>query len=122
MLRQSHRIVWIAFIVLSVVRAQPPAFQQQCLSFRPESFAVNSTREELSFVSAETNLTFPDNDASCNRSSQVVGADLCRVALSIPTSPRSSITFELWLPEQWTGRFVGTGNGGLDGCSSLPLK
>jgi hypothetical protein len=46
----------------------------------------------------------------------VVFADLCRIALSIPTSNRSSITFEAWLPRNWTGRFLGTGNGGIDGC------
>ncbi|KAI1081701.1 Tannase/feruloyl esterase [Whalleya microplaca] len=91
-------------------------FQDRCLSFRPELHVYNSTRTELAFVPAGTNLTFPDNDPTCNRKSQLVSEDTCRVALSIPTSNRSSITFEMWLPGSWTGRILATGNGGIDGC------
>lgn len=46
----------------------------------------------------------------------MVAVDLCRVALSISTSNRSGITFEIWLPAKWSGRFLATGNGGIDGC------
>jgi hypothetical protein len=42
--------------------------------------------------------------------------DLCRVALNISTSGRSGVVFEGWLPEGWSGRFLATGNGGIDGC------
>ncbi|KAK9388921.1 Tannase/feruloyl esterase [Lipomyces mesembrius] len=91
-------------------------FQANCLSLKPEQYIRNSTRTVLEYVPAGTNLTFPDNVASCSRPSQVVSSDICRLALSIPTSNRSSITFEAWLPRDWTGRFLGTGNGGVDGC------
>ena len=91
-------------------------FQKRCLSFTPERYVSNSTRKFLDYVPAGTNLTFPGNDATCARPSQLVSADLCRVALSIPTSNRSSIIFEMWLPVHWSGRFLGTGNGGIDGC------
>lgn len=63
-------------------------FQQRCLSFTPESLVKNSTRTVLEYVPANTTLKFPDNDASCERPSQLVSVDLCRVALSIPTSNR----------------------------------
>ena len=91
-------------------------FQSRCLSFTPESYSYNSSRTILEYVAAGTNLSFPDNDPTCNRPSQLVTVDLCRVGLSIPTSNRSSISFELWLPENWSGRFLSTGNGGIDGC------
>lgn len=91
-------------------------FQQRCLSLQPEKYIFNSTRQVLEYVPAGNNLSFPCNVQSCARPSQVVFADLCRIALSIPTSNRSSITFEAWLPRNWTGRFLGTGNGGIDGC------
>ena len=96
------------------------SFQEQCLSFKPETYVYNSTREVLEFVPAGTNLSFPDNDPSCARPNQVVSVDLCRVALSIPTSNRSSFTYEHWLPQSWTGRFLSTGNGGIDGCQLSP--
>lgn len=91
-------------------------FQSKCLSFTPEAYISNSTRQVLEYVPAGTNITFPYDDLTCEQPNQVVAADLCRVALSIPTSNRSSITFEIWLPQQWSGRLLGTGNGGLDGC------
>lgn len=91
-------------------------FQRKCLSFNPEAFVDESTRQVLEYVPAGTNLTFPDNDPTCERPNQVVVVDLCRVALFIPTSRRSGITYELWLPAKWSGRLLGTGNGGIDGC------
>ena len=93
------------------------AFQEKCQVFRPETYIYNSTRQVAEYVPAGTNLTFPYNDPTCTRPYQIVSEALCRVALSIPTSNRSSITFELWLPEKWSGRILATGNGGIDGCS-----
>ena len=103
--------LWLPLAVHAV-----DSFQDRCLSFTPEDHAYNSSRYVLAYVAAGTNLTLPDNDPTCSRPSQLVPVDLCRVALSIPTSNRSSISFELWLPEEWSGRFLATGNGGIDGC------
>lgn len=103
-------------LLLSASMVTKDNFQSKCLSFTPEAYIVNSTRQVLEYVPAGSNLTFPYNDPTCEQPNQVVAADLCRVALSIPTSNRSSITFEIWLPKQWSGRLLGTGNGGLDGC------
>lgn len=63
-------------------------FEQRCISFTPESLVKNSSRTVLEYVAANTTIEFPDNDASCGRPSQLVSADMCRVALSIPTSNR----------------------------------
>ena len=96
-------------------------FQEIFSSFTPEIYIYNSTRGVLAYVPAGTNLTLSGNDPTCSRPSQVIAVDLCRVALSIPTSNRSSITFKQWLPRNWTGRFLGTGNGGLDGCKHFQV-
>jgi hypothetical protein len=112
-----YLFVLIATIYLPLVLANPiDEFRQRCLCFAPEQYIHNSTRTVLSYVPANTTLLFPDNDATCARPNQTVSVDICRIALSIPTSNRSSITFEMWLPRNWTGRFLGTGNGGIDGC------
>lgn len=92
-------------------------FEAACLASMPETSIWNSTRTQLQYVAAGTNLTFPDRDATCNRNSQVVSVDLCRVALFIPISTKSSITLGLWLQSNWTGRTLATGNGGIDGCT-----
>ncbi|KAJ4349266.1 hypothetical protein N0V95_004696 [Ascochyta clinopodiicola] len=92
------------------------AFEKKCLAFKPEKLVSGATRNVLEYVPAGTTLRFPDNVAACNRGSQAVTANVCRMALSIKTSQRSNITFEAWLPEDWSGRFLATGNGGIDGC------
>jgi feruloyl esterase len=90
--------------------------EQRCLAFQPELIVNSATRNILEYVTAGTKIPFPDNDATCNRATQAVSENICRIALSIKTSNDSSIAFEAWLPDNWTGRFLATGNGGIDGC------
>ncbi|KAH7414181.1 feruloyl esterase B precursor [Phaeosphaeria sp. MPI-PUGE-AT-0046c] len=97
-------------------KATSPTFEQQCLAFHPEQIITSATRSFVEFVPANKTLQFPDNDSTCNRKSQTVAVDLCRIAMSITTSEQSNIIFEAWLPEDWSGRFLATGNGGIDGC------
>ena len=91
-------------------------FEARCNLLQPEAHVLNSTRRVVEYVPAGTSLSFPDEDVSCGKSSQVIHVDLCRVALSIQTSNTSSVETEMWLPRNWSGRFLGTGNGGLGGC------
>ncbi|KAI0529947.1 feruloyl esterase B [Xylaria digitata] len=91
-------------------------FESTCLSFNPKSYVPNATLNRLEYVTAGATLTFTDNDPSCDRPSQAVNVDVCRIALSVPTSQQSSFNYELWLPATWNGRTLATGNGGVDGC------
>lgn len=102
--------------------APSSGFHERCRSFDPTYYVKNSTLNVREFFTAGSNLTFPDNVASCGRASQVVAVDLCRVVLEIRTSSTSRITFEAWFPEKWSGRFLATGNGGLDGCECELLR
>jgi hypothetical protein len=106
----------VSLLGLTQSAAAATTFEQICLSFRPEDYIDGATRNVLQYVKAGTTLSFPDNDATCNRASQAVSADLCRIALEIKTSNTSKIAFEAWFPESWSGRFLATGNGGIDGC------
>jgi feruloyl esterase len=94
-------------------------FEQRCLAFQPQDVIVNATRRVVQYVSTGTTLALPGNDATCNRKAQAISSNMCRIALSIQTSEQSSIIFEAWLPEDWTGRFLASGNGGLDGCEHM---
>ena len=40
----------------------------------------------------------------------------CRVAATLKPTPASDIKVEIWLPERWNGKFLGTGNGGMAGA------
>lgn len=98
------------------------SFQSRCLAFTPEKYVEHSKRTVLEFLPAGTNLTLADNVASCKRGSQVVEADICRIALEIETSSASRITAEFWFPEGWReGRVLTVGNGGVDGCQFSPF-
>ncbi|KAI8712008.1 Carboxylic ester hydrolase [Fusarium sp. LHS14.1] len=93
------------------------SFRKHCLSYKPHRLIFNSTLTRLEYITNGTKLVLSDNVESCNRPSQQISADICRIALQIPTSKRSSISFELWLPQKWEGaRYFATGNGGVDGC------
>lgn len=83
-------------------------------TFKHENVTINFVQH----VPAGTNLTLSQAGdlASCDQASQVAPVDLCRVAMHVATSSRSGITMEAWLPSNWTGRFMSTGNGGLNGC------
>jgi feruloyl esterase len=42
--------------------------------------------------------------------------NFCRVAGTISPAPSSEIKFEVWMPEEWNGKFLGVGNGGAAGA------
>lgn len=95
----------------------------RCLNLADTLVLPNTTIQLTEIVPGNTTLFFSDNDPSCNRPSQNVPVDLCRVVTVISTATTTSnstshgsISLEAWLPLAWNGRFLGTGNGGLNGC------
>jgi feruloyl esterase len=89
-----------------------------CAALAQEISLPDVTVNFAEFVPANTLLSFDisGNLSTCERPSQLVYNDLCRVAMRVATSNRSEITLEAWLPSNWTGRFLSTGNGGVSGC------
>ncbi|KAJ7842251.1 Tannase/feruloyl esterase [Mycena olivaceomarginata] len=105
----------IAVIASAHLRRVDAQFQQACSALTSRLTLLNTTIASTSFVAAGTRLTFPTADPSCS-SSQLVSSDVCRVVLTVVTSSRSRTAMEAWLPSNWTGRFLSTGNGGIGGC------
>ncbi|KAK1621742.1 Tannase/feruloyl esterase [Colletotrichum phormii] len=68
------------------------------------------------YLTSGTELDITEADATCGIFTQSVSVNLCRITAQVPTSNRSGFWFEAWLPEDWSGRFLATGNGGLGGC------
>lgn len=97
---------------------QQTSFEDQCAKFAIDNNrrVSNATVTNHAFVAAGTDLSLPGADPSCGLASQVVDVDLCRVSLEIATSNRSAVLVEVWMPADWNGRLVTTGNGGLGGC------
>ncbi|CAI6334314.1 unnamed protein product [Periconia digitata] len=109
-------LVAAADIAAAQSNAPTDAFMQSCAAFANNTQIPNSTFSTATFVPAGANLTFPNADPSCTRPSQLVAAAMCRIQANITTSATSEVSFEAWLPQNWTGRFLSTGNGGLGGC------
>lgn len=118
----NYSLALIAGLFALNTSATPCAqtFEQKCQSFSQRLsnsvLGVNASVQPTQFVKAGTTLNFPNVPADCSRPSQLASIDLCRVALNVTTSASSSIRMEAWLPLNWTGRFLSTGNGGLGGC------
>ncbi|KAH9205856.1 tannase and feruloyl esterase [Leptodontidium sp. 2 PMI_412] len=91
-------------------------FSSKCTALASSLSIPHGNVSSSALVTAGSTLQFPNSDPSCTRPSQSVSVDLCRVALTVTTSDRSSISMEAWLPANWKGRFLSTGNGGLGGC------
>ena len=101
-----------------IVEDPAAACQKLGASLEIENVHVNFAQ----YLPAGTNITLTQayNLSTCGYTSQVVSNDLCRVAMYVATSYRSGITLEAWLPTNWTGRFLSTGNGGVSGCIQYP--
>lgn len=97
-------------------------FEAHCRDIASQLDVANGTVWFSQYVPGGTNLTFPDYNVTCARPSQVIPKDICRIALYVATSNRSGISMETWLPRDWTGRFLSTGNGGLGGCEWTHLS
>ncbi|KAJ6072816.1 hypothetical protein N7467_010901 [Penicillium canescens] len=100
----------------SLALASQDAFKSKCAKFADQINIPNVKVNFAEFVQGGTNLSLPDNPTSCGVFSQVVSVDLCRVAMAVSTSNSSEITLEAWFPEEYKGRFLSTGNGGISGC------
>ncbi|KAF3033065.1 Tannase and feruloyl esterase [Didymella heteroderae] len=94
----------------------PNDFKATCASLASRLEVENGVVYFSEFVAAGTNLSLPDNNATCAEPYMLVPADICRVSLYVSTTDHSGFNMEAWLPSNWTGRYVSTGNGGLNGC------
>ncbi|KAH8179588.1 tannase and feruloyl esterase domain-containing protein [Sarocladium implicatum] len=76
----------------------------------------NTTVESTTFIGSGSPLLEPARHESCAPLNFTTTFDFCRVQLTLHTGPDSAVRMESWLPADWNGRFLMTGNGGLGGC------
>ncbi|KAH8586031.1 ferulic acid esterase [Bisporella sp. PMI_857] len=111
-------------ILLSLLFLQATAatFEDSCSQIRKKVLTniPGSKVNKLEYYQAGSIIDVSDLNATClafgTNTTQIAPADLCRLALYVSTSPKSGIILETWLPRDWTGRFLSTGNGALGGC------
>jgi feruloyl esterase len=87
----------------------PNDFNSTCASLASRLEVENGSIYFSEFVAAGTNLSLPDNNATCAQPYMLVTADICRVAVYVATSNQSGVNMEAWLPSNWTGRYLSLG-------------
>ncbi|KAJ5495529.1 feruloyl esterase B-1 [Penicillium diatomitis] len=94
------------------------SFQAKCEQFAHKIQVQDGKVHQVTYVPSGTNVSMPAVPASCggNAYSDKTPFDFCRVSLNVTTSPESQFYMEAWLPSNYSGRFLSTGNGGLGGC------
>ncbi|KIJ56014.1 hypothetical protein M422DRAFT_219295 [Sphaerobolus stellatus SS14] len=106
-----YLLLQLALFGASLIYAQD-ASSDRCLSLKDTLHLENTTILTVQRIAAGTNITTP---GSC-QSSAPVSANACRVLAVTNTTLQSAVHWEIWLPDQWFGRFLAVGNGGLGGC------
>ncbi|KAJ7622035.1 tannase and feruloyl esterase [Roridomyces roridus] len=86
---------------------------RRCLSLLGTAHLENTTILQVDYIPEAMNVSTP---GSCQSTAALTSAPLCRVQLVINTTSTSAVHAEAWLPDTWYGRFLGVGNGGLNGC------
>ncbi|KAJ7617366.1 tannase and feruloyl esterase [Roridomyces roridus] len=86
--------------------------ESRCLDLESTLNIENTTILNVAYVRGDTRV---QPQGTCAGEAHV-SVSLCRVQYVTHTSARSAIHAEAWLPDEWYGRFLVAGNGGLGGC------
>lgn len=106
----------VPFLAVGVVADYNDSFVDACSQLPSlvdiDNLVVNFTQ----YVAANNSISWDGVPTVCANTPQQVSVDLCRVYMTVTTSERSGLRLEAWLPRDYNGRFLSTGNGGLGGC------
>ncbi|KAF8153585.1 tannase and feruloyl esterase [Mycena galopus ATCC 62051] len=105
-----YHLLFATILLPAFARATEPA--AKCLALQHSLQLENTTILDVSYVAAPTNVS---TAGSCQVAAPVTATPLCRVYFVVNTTPTSAVHAEAWLPDIWYGRFMGLGNGGLNG-------
>jgi feruloyl esterase len=105
-----------------------PDFQSKCTALANDLYRETGSPITVNFAqylhtNSMLNLTAEGLHPTCVNaffSPPPIPVDLCRLSLKVATSKDSSVAMEAWLPANWTGRYLTTGNGALAGCIQYP--
>lgn len=106
--------------------ASSQSFQAKCEAFASKingqdknAFQNDVTLHSVTYVPSGGNISMATTPTACANDviSTASSVEFCRVSLNVTTSSKSQIYMEAWLPGNYTGRFLSTGNGGLGGCT-----
>jgi feruloyl esterase len=111
---------WFPLIGLASAAAagSSASFESRCQQFHKKIHLDNVHVHSTTYVPIGSNISMAYNPPICGErsGSSISTIEFCQVALNVTTSGKSQFFMEAWLPSNYTGRFLSTGNGGLNGC------
>jgi len=137
-MRRTGRFMCVMTLALAAGNSQSPSWTRAlAASDAPQGRSLASSCGDLAKLSLlNTTITAADDigagafvpPAGALSSPAPPGASMlygrlppfCRIAGTIAPVPDSAIGFEVWLPKNWNGKFVGIGNGGTAGFIFYP--
>ncbi|KAH8205752.1 hypothetical protein TruAng_000028 [Truncatella angustata] len=107
---------WLPFLAIGAAAQLNDSFVDAC-SQLPNIINIDNVYVNFTeYIAANNSISLNGVPAVCAKTAQQVATDLCRVYMTVATSNRSGLRLEAWLPRDYNGRFLSTGNGGLGGC------
>lgn len=99
------------------------SFKAKCESFAHNIQVADATIHSVTHIPVGANISMSNVPAVCGSNADSTSStfEFCRIELNVTTSQKSQIFMEAWLPSNYSGRFLSTGNGGLGGCMFLPV-
>ncbi|KAJ6529801.1 tannase and feruloyl esterase [Mycena capillaripes] len=108
-----HRLLTTATTILLPAFGRAADLSAKCLALKRTLQLENTTILNVAYLEAPATVS---TAGSCQSSAAVSAGPLCRVYFVTNTTSTSAVHGEAWLPDTWYGRFLGLGNGGLNGC------
>ncbi|KAF2865748.1 putative feruloyl esterase B-2 [Massariosphaeria phaeospora] len=128
---KKSTLLGLAFLVPTTLSNPTPGYGEQSFAERCTSLANDLTvsagfavhvniAQHLPAGTIIDNAAEGVNETCADVAAPALPASICRLALRIATSDVSETLVETWLPEEWNGRFLATGNSGMAGCVAYP--
>jgi feruloyl esterase len=96
--------------------------EAEASSIVPRTSASMACEQLASIAPPHATITearaYPAGEFSAGRTYQVPA--FCRVTATSKPTPDSDIKVEVWLPDKWNGKLLGTDNGGFSGAINYP--
>ncbi|MBT2302501.1 tannase/feruloyl esterase family alpha/beta hydrolase [Variovorax paradoxus] len=95
--------------------AVPPVAQNPAPTFAKTCADLSGSAQAQEKITAAEALQNGSFQASASSTALTGLPEFCRVAATLTPTPDSKIDVEVWMPKDWNGRFLGTGNDGFAG-------
>lgn len=116
MRRRSHvTLLWGAVISTGAMLTACGGSDEPAPTFAQACAALSGSAQAQETITTAEAIQSGSFQASASSTSITGLPEFCRVAATLTPTSDSNINVEVWMPKDWNGRFLGTGNDGFAG-------